>query len=201
MYLFFVSAMDTDIHCICTGKVHIYSLCLFRHNSSNQRRLHITRESVLVAKLAMLIAWSIIVWLNLSPIVSCLTYCLFDSPDSVFYCCPHSCSKVQVILEFMSLSMQCTMSCICVSLNGALCRQQEGGKGSVEVNPMTVFHAAVLNAKPLIGTTRMTRGGKHYHVWSTITLMSARHVYGNEWPPSLVLLVVFIINRKNSITL
>ena len=53
-----------------------------------------------------------------------------------------------------------------------VCRQQEGSKDSVEVNPMTVFQAAVLNAKPLIGTTRMTRGGKHYHVRSPITLIS-----------------------------
>ena len=43
-------------------------------------------------------------------------------------------------------------------------RLQEGGDGSVEVNPMAVFHSAVLNAKPIIGTTRVTRGGKHYHV-------------------------------------
>ena len=48
------------------------------------------------------------------------------------------------------------------------CRLQEKSEGSsdgsVEVNPMAVFHSAVLNAKPIIGTTRVTRGGKHYHV-------------------------------------
>ena len=39
-----------------------------------------------------------------------------------------------------------------------------GAKGTVEVDPMAVFHIAVQNAKPVIGTTRVTRGGKHYHV-------------------------------------
>ena len=47
-------------------------------------------------------------------------------------------------------------------------RLKEGSEGSgnesVEVDPMAVFHTAVLNAKPIIGTTRVTRGGKHYHV-------------------------------------
>ena len=47
---------------------------------------------------------------------------------------------------------------------GILYRLQEEGDGSVEVNPMTIFHAAMVNAKPTIGTTRVTLGGKHYHV-------------------------------------
>ena len=58
------------------------------------------------------------------------------------------------------------------SLAGIVCRLQEGAKGSVEVNPMAVFQSAVLNAKPIIGTTRITRGGKHYHVRSTIALIN-----------------------------
>ena len=42
-------------------------------------------------------------------------------------------------------------------------RLQEGAE-SVEVNPMTVFHEAISNAKPVLGTTKVTRGGKNYHV-------------------------------------
>jgi small subunit ribosomal protein S7 len=38
------------------------------------------------------------------------------------------------------------------------------GEESLEVNPMTVFHSAMANTRPIIGTTKVTRGGKHYHV-------------------------------------
>ena len=41
------------------------------------------------------------------------------------------------------------------------------GEESLEVNPMTVFHSAMANTRPIIGTTNVTRGGKHYHVRHT----------------------------------
>lgn len=45
-----------------------------------------------------------------------------------------------------------------------LCRQMEKGQSSVEVNPLAVFHSAMSNARPVMGTTKVIRGGKGYHV-------------------------------------
>jgi len=34
----------------------------------------------------------------------------------------------------------------------------------VDLDPLTIFHKAVANAKPIMGTTTIRRGGKRYHV-------------------------------------
>ena len=64
-----------------------------------------------------------------------------------------------------------TQSIITFILSAAYCNpyRLREGESEVEVNPMSVFHSAVANAKPCIGTTRVTRGGKHYHVRLSLT--------------------------------
>lgn len=45
-----------------------------------------------------------------------------------------------------------------------LSRKVAGDKGAIELDPLLVFHQAVSNAKPLMGTIGIKKGGKLYHV-------------------------------------
>ena len=45
-----------------------------------------------------------------------------------------------------------------------LSRKVAGEKGDIELDPLVVFHQAVANAKPLMGTIGIRKGGNYYHV-------------------------------------
>jgi len=41
----------------------------------------------------------------------------------------------------------------------------------VDLDPLTIFHKAVANAKPIMGTTTIRRGGKRYHVMIVVFMV------------------------------
>ena len=43
------------------------------------------------------------------------------------------------------------------------CRLKSKG-GEIEVDPLVIFHGALENTQPIMGTTGVRRGGKLYHV-------------------------------------
>ena len=46
----------------------------------------------------------------------------------------------------------------------------KGGEKEVELDPLVVFHKALENSKPIIGTTSIRRGGKLYQVGLLLAL-------------------------------
>ena len=56
------------------------------------------------------------------------------------------------------------------------------GKSEVDLDPLIIFHKAVQNAKPIMGTTTIRRGGKRYYVrnlYNSVQLLISRHVRVN----------------------
>ena len=75
-------------------------------------------------------------------------------------------SVKESLLYMYTVSHACNCALCCIYFLCLRLEEVSEGveKGAVEVDPMAVFLTAVRNAKPVIGTTRVTRGGKHYHV-------------------------------------